>query len=317
VTTIEEKVAGKKGDSILLFGSKGTDPKRVKWHRVINSKAGFDYMMNCPKPKSSTKQRVEYYVQYLEHADDVIARDAFCELSDLPFETLRKFSRLFSKDKLEKWVLGDNVMRRSFYGSMLGICGDEQSARILKSKILEPNDEIRFGIDGLMVGFLLLTGEEGLQVLDEHKLKKTDIPYSEAYSAMQAIRFMWSEGDGLIKKNRLRQSMRILLDWHELCDLVLGDLGRWEDWAVQDRIVALYDKDKFNIPSIRRAIVRYLLRSAGEFDIEPVKDAANEPAHRKQARKYLAMIQKKDPETVKAARRFYLPDKPKQGSKPE
>ena len=122
-------------------------------------------------------------------------------------------------------------------------------------------DITALGVDGLMSGYLLLTGEKGLDLIDKTKLSNRDVPFSETYAAMQALRFMWRYAEGRIEKERLRQSMRILLDRPELTDLVIADLARWKDWSVQDRLMSIYGEDPYNIPSIKRAVVRYL-RSA-------------------------------------------------------
>ena len=70
---------------------------------------------------------------------------------------------------------------------------------------------------------------------------------------------MWSYADGRIAKPRLRQSMRILLDRPELADLVIADLARWKDWSIQDRLMTMYQDKAFNVPAIKRAVVRYML----------------------------------------------------------
>ncbi len=65
--------------------------------------------------------------------------------------------------------------------------------------------------------------------------------------------------------------------------------------------MALYDAEEYGIPSIKRAIVRYLLvASKGKGD-----DTAP-AATAEQARKYLAELKERDPKTVEQAERFYF-----------
>jgi len=126
------------------------------------------------------------------------------------------------------------------------------------------------------------------------------VPFSETYAAMQALRFMWTYGER-IDKERLRESMRILLDRPELADLVIADLARWEDWSIIDRLMSLYDAEEYGIPSIKRAIVRYMLVASKN---KPEEGAAAD--HVKKAQKYLDTLRKTDPKTVKQAERFFF-----------
>ena len=186
---------------------------------------------------------------------------------------------------------------------MTGLCGKEEDADYLKSRLLEPVEGFRLGIDGMMGGYLLLAGEKGLQVLEDAKLRNKTVPFSETYATMQALRFMWTYGDEHISKDRLRQSMRIILDRPELADLVIVDLGRWQDWSVSDRLMELYGAAGYDIPSTKRAIVRFYLTA----EASKPKDATESlPPHVVTAQKHLKTLRETDPDTVKAAEEFFF-----------
>jgi hypothetical protein len=241
------------------------------------------------------------------------------------------------------------------YGLLIGLCGNQNDSKVLEKKILEKTEDFRLGIDGLMSGYLLLTGDKGLAVLDEHKLKNRDVPFSETYAAMQALRFMWKYSEGRIEKSRLRASMRILLDRPELADLVIADLARWKDWEIQDRLMELYvlalasdsddkgddeadDKgnneaddraadlqkaleciaardpkmkvdvaEPFNVPSIKRAIIRYMLVSTKDVPDEATSGEDSViPEHATKGKKYVDVLRQLDPKTVAQAERFFF-----------
>ncbi len=181
---------------------------------------------------------------------------------------------------------------------MLGLCGKDDDALVLEKKIFEPTTEFRLGIDGIMGGYLLLTGEKGLALLEEKKLADKKVPFSETYSAMQALRFLWQYADGKFEPERLRQSMRLLLDRPELADLVIADLARWKDWTVQERLMAMYGKDDYDIPSIKRAVVRYMLACSKDM-MAAETDVTNATLH-------LADLEARDPKTVSDAKRFFF-----------
>ena len=310
--------SGKPGDLFLLLGTLGAG--KIEWGSPLEvTQAGYEYMKNSPKPDQPAAKRLEYFLSYLEHADRMIGDDAFGEFADASYADVVHLAKQMPREKLRTWLTANTVSpgRVGLYGMMLGLCGADEDAKLMERKILESTEEFRLGIDGVMGGYLLLTGEQGLTILDEKKLKDKKAAFSETYAAMQALRFMWQYGDNRIEQDRLRQSMRILLDRPELADLVIADLARMKDWSVQDRLISLYEVDAYNIPSIKRAIVRFTLAAAKDTGLKKVDPAAaggssaetpaeELPAHVIKAQKHLEELEQRDSKTFHEAKRFFV-----------
>ena len=260
--TVPRYRAGKKGDLFMLFGTKD---KEIDWSSPLEvTETTYQYIVQAPSPESPTTKRLEYFLKFLEYSDQLVSNDAYGEFANAPYEDIVKVKDKMDRAKIAKWITDKetSVTRMGLYGLLLGLCGNNDDAKMMESKIEEQTQDFRLGIDGLISGYLLLTGEPGLDTIDKNKLRDKKAPFSETYAAMQALRFMWTYGNGRVSKERLRQSMRELLDRPELADLVVADLARWEDWSVQDRLMKLYGQGDYDIPSVKRAIVRYLLTAA-------------------------------------------------------
>jgi hypothetical protein len=65
----------------------------------------------------------------------------------------------------------------------------------------------------------------------------------------------------------------------------------------------LYDHKDYDIPSIKRAIVRYLLVCSK--DTEDDKEQNPKAEYARLAKKHLGTLREKDPDTVKQAERFF------------
>jgi hypothetical protein len=248
-----------------------------------------------------TPKRLEYFVKFLESRDQLVSNDAFGEFANAPYEDIVQIKHKLDRAKIAKWVADPETskMRLALYGLLLGLCGNDDDARLLLTKINQPKTEFPLGLDGLISGYLVLAGEKGLDAIDQSKIKNKKAEFSETYAALQALRFMETHGNGHISMERLRQSLRELLDRPELADLVIRDLARWEDWSVQNRLMQLYDKEEYSLPMTKRAIVGYMLMAA-KTDAKP----DNLPASAKQARKHLDKLRQQDPKTVKEAERY-------------
>ena len=304
--TLPLYTAARPGDLFVLMGTRGTG---IEWTTPLEvSKDGFKYIAGAPAPDLPAEKRLSYFLKYLEHPDQLVANDAYGEFANAPYEDIVKLKDEMPREKIRQWVVSPdtNVARLGLYGLFIGLCGTEDDAKLIEKKITEPTQDFRLGIDGIMSGYLVLTGEKGLDLIEGAKLspgKDQKVPFSETYAAMQALRFMWTYGEDRIEKERLRQSMRLLLERPELADLVIADLARWQDWSVQDRLMELYGKDGYDIPSIKRAIVRYFLVASKE---DQKDQEGNEPKHVAQAKKHLEALRERDPKTVKEAERFFF-----------
>lgn len=326
--TVPRYRAAKPGTTFMLLGSRAAE---LEWGSPIEvSQAAFDYVKASPPVDVPARERLTYYLKYFESPDSFIANDAYAEFAKAPYQDIKPLADALPSEKLRKWIVDPNTpaTRLGLYGLLLGLSGTAEDAQVMKAKITEVDGEdFRLGIDGVMSGYLLITGDKGLKVIEDTKLapeylrdaegepvldekgQKRPVPFSETYAAMQSLRFMWTYGDGRIPAARLRQSMRILLDRPELADLVIADLARWKDWGVQDRLMDMYGAEEFDIPSIKRAIVRYMHYCAKDLpeDVSSGDASAELPPHVVEARSNLAVLEERDPKTVKEAIRFLLP----------
>jgi hypothetical protein len=298
--------AGKKGDLFLLMGTRAGKGNAVDWGSPTEiTEPAFNYVAQAPTPEVPTDKRLGYFVRFLEFPDPMVANDAYAEFANAPYKDIAAVAKLLPRDKIRKWMSSADTpqTRLGLYGLLLGLCGGKDDEKVLASKISEKTDNFRIGVDGMISGYLLLTGPQGLEKIDDWKFKDRTVPFSETYAAMMGLRFMWQYAGGRIPNERLMHSMRLLLDRPELADLVIADLARWNDWSIQDRLMAIYGKDDYKIPSIKRAIVRYMLAST---KAKPAGQQTAQVDFAQRGKKYLEELRQKDPKTVKEAERFFF-----------
>jgi hypothetical protein len=298
--------SGERNNQFLLTGTKVAN---FEWASPVTiSDRGIEYIVNAPGPNEPYSTRLAYFVQFLEHEEDLIADDAYGEFANAPYEDIARLGSKIPREKVRKWLADRETAatRLGLYGLLMGLAGDRQDAEIMWARISEPNREFRLGIDGIMSGYLLLTGEQGLTRLENAKLRpsKEDVSFSETYAAMQALRFMWKYEPGRISADRLRQSMRILLERPDLADLVIADLARWEDWESVDRLLLIYDDEDYGTPTIKRAIIRFLM-----VCVESASASGEEspPKYAVTARAALKRLEHEDPKIFRDAKRFFRP----------
>ncbi len=303
--TLPRHISGKPGDLLLVTRT----AEQAGWVRCTDSEithALLDYLANSPDHAQPPAARLKYFVNYLEHPDFLVAYDAWAEFRIANYRDIKAIATVLPREKLRVW-LSDPKLSRSRLGCcgmLLGLCGQTQDAELLEKIIFAKTKEFRVGADGLMVGYLTLTGEAGLKRLAEAKLEDPKQPFSEVFSAMCAMEMLWKYGDGAVPRPALQKAMRNLLGRTDVVDLVINALARWKDWENQGTIITLYDAPEFNIPAFKRAIIRYLLASAADGAKEPGQP---EPPHVAAAKKALDNLRQRDPKTVELVEKYCKP----------
>jgi hypothetical protein len=297
--------AAQPGDLFLLMGVQTTT---LEWMPPMEvTETGYQYILQAPSREAGTTERLKYFARFLEYPDPLIAQDAWSEFANAPYEDIVPVAGELDPEKVREWVLSDetNPMRLGLYGLLLGLCGDPEDAPAIREKILAKADTLRLGIDGVMAGYLLLTGVEGLEVIEQEKLVNPEAPFSETYAALQALRFMLNYVPDRIPRDRLAESLRQMLDRPELADLIISDLARWGDWTVVDRLYSMYDSEGFSEPAIKRAIIRYFLLAQHSGN-KAVSEGETMPEYAEKATQYLDTITAQDPQTVENAKRYFM-----------
>lgn len=304
--TLSQHQPGNAGELFLVFGKQREDA--IEWTEVQRITAEcLRYISSAPSPTDEKRVRLAYYMGYLEHPQQAIAIDAYSEFANASYEDVAALRKLMPREKLREWLASeeenpDREMRVGLYGLMLGLCGQESDAEFLRQEICN-SKESRLGLNGLIAGYLVLTGESGLDIITSQILLNPDAEFSQRFAVMEALRFLWSYEQNEISKTELISSMRLMLKEPMLTSLAVTDLARWKDWESVDQISALYGQSGYDDITTKRAIVRYLLLASAA---ETEEATATKDSHK--VTDMIARIREREPAVVASAERYLLLD---------
>jgi hypothetical protein len=298
----------------------------IEWTTPLPlSATALEYVQQLPSVPTSGGERLEFFQKYLENADPLLAQDAYDEFARAPYTALHDLKPHMHREQLVEWIQSPDVnpSRRRLYLTMLGVSGDERDLPMLESMIksdyskkkpvleqmvalgnslggpfaldmwtemvdLEERQK-KLGLDAAIGCYLVLRGPDGLDLIDERFLKNPKVEYTHAYMTIMALRIIGEETHA-VPKERLLESMRLLLDNPEFAEQVIPDLARWEDWSVMDKLVDMYKKGDEK-SYVRPPVVTYLtVASEQPGDVGTRAKAA------------LEELERLDPEGVKKAR---------------
>ncbi len=294
-------VPGNARGLFLLLGEPGEEPpaeddsnsplkpRPLRWQATPIEEAGFAYLAKLPSARQPAAERLRYAARFLEHADPLVAAEAYLEFGHAPYDEVRQVADAFSQEKLRRWLVDSGVPgdRKGFYALALGLAQApaerKANAALLSKLIAAPADDFRAGFDGVLAASLLLSDKQGLAEIEKRILANPKSRDGDVRHALSALRFYHDYGRE-IPPERLAEALHPLLDRPEFAAPAVVDLARWQDWSQIGRIAGLYQKPKFDTPAVHEAVVGYLLVCP-----EPAAVAA------------LAELRARDPEGVAAA----------------
>jgi len=296
----KEKLAGQKqieslyygegriGRQFLILGTE--DSGEMMWSTpTLLTKHGIEYLKNVISLPEKGNERYKFFQEYLEHEDEMLARDAYDEFANAPYSALFELKPDMNHDQLVKWLQDPDLAanRRRLYFTMLGVCGGDDDLNMLESMLKSDDRKAKAGLDALIGCYLTLAGADGLSLVEKQFIDNKESEYADTYAAIMAIRFHGTETD-VIEKEKLLKTLHKMLDRPALADLVIADFARWEDWSVVDKLVHLFKTADEDTSWVRVPVIRYLM-------------ACPKP----EAKEYLIELEKIDPDAMKRAQTFF------------
>ena len=278
-----------------LFLGKPTESEKGKtlsWTEIIEvNDTVLKYIREAPGPKQS--DRLKYFERFLEHPELTIANDAYGEFANSKYEDIRPLAKQMSPVKLRAWLENSKTPENRFglFGMLLGMCGSETDAAVLEKWVMQKEDKVTMGVDGMAYGYLLIRGEAGLEKFEREILHNPRVPAGVIMDRMLAIRCLWTYGEGRIARERLCQSLHPLLERPELAHSAITDLARWKDWRVQEQVLSLDGTPTFTRRTQRLDIVKYLRESVKDVPA----NASEIPEHAVAAMQHLECLRQSDP----------------------
>lgn len=272
--------AALKPGALALLLARRSDAKgesSLRWSEISLNETSYAYAARAPSSRRAAKERLPFFLPYLEHPEALLAEDAYQEFGHARFDEVAEIAEKLPQASFRKWLVDDRVPqeRKGFYGVALGLSPRakerRENAEFLRTLIDRPASDFRAGFDGLLGGYLLAGGEEALERIDRKYLAEPDAPAGDVLHAMTALRF-YHEYGRTIPPERLAQSLRHLLSRRQFAAAAIVDLARWQAWDATADVIRLSQSEEINDAPTRRAAIGFLLLSP------------TEPARRERAR---------------------------------
>jgi len=212
---------------------------------------------------SQRAERLTYFFNYLQDTDPSVSEDAFKEWANSSnLEVGLASARLGEKERkqLRQWLFDPKTPseRLALYAFLLGACGTEEDAKLLRNLILKPEPRIARAIDGLLSGYIMLQPEDGW-ALTKSIIKDENRGFIERHGVFRLMRFYYGFQPKETKPLIL-ECLGLLLESDTFMDIAVDQLRQWKIWDHTKAILSKYGTEKAAAPISKRAIVRYALQ---------------------------------------------------------
>jgi len=215
-------------------------------------------------------KKLSFYFDYLENSDTEISNDAYKEFGNAGYKEFADAAKSFSREKVLGWLnnSGTANFKMGLYASILGHCGKNEDAAVLRKMLDDPEKQTASGIDGVFAAYIMLDKVKGWEYLSSI-LTNPKKEFLFRYAALRAIRFFLEFMPDLLPKKQLVDGIMTLLEQEDIADLAIEDLRKWQIWDQADKVLALQEKDSYKkIPIVRKAMLRYALSCKGNKAVD-------------------------------------------------
>jgi hypothetical protein len=275
---------------------------KIDPYRGVAVKADCDiagYVEGALKVKDKKPgERLAFFFKYLENPEVEISLDAFREFANADYKDYKEMAKDLSADTLAKWLKDPNTsaIRYGLYASLLGHCGKDEHAKLLREMLDDPEKKLVTGTDGILAGYVLLKPKDGWEYV-RGVLKDDKKEFTQRYAALRAVRFFHDFRPDVISHADQVSAAALLLEQSDIADLAIEDLRKWGCWDRTEQVLGLYDKKSHDVPIIRRSILRFALCAR---DVSADGSVNPDKPHPKAAA-FVAELRKKDKEMVESA----------------
>ncbi len=224
----------------------------------VKSAALVDYVKGAVAldPKDSTKALL-YFFEHLDSTDPQVATDAYIEFAKASDQEIGQVAKKLSPDKLRRIMQDPQTpgVRLGLYAFLLGACGGDREADLLRSMIEKPNERTKEGLSGLLAGYIELKPRAGWE-LAQTILRDGQRPFLERNAALGTLRFYHGWKPDESRRDVIR-SISEVLGQGDIADIAVEDLRRWKMWDLTSDVLAQYGKKSHDAPLVRRTLIRY------------------------------------------------------------
>lgn len=239
--------------------SAGEGPPQPYWGKEIANPAVLEFVADLQRQRSDPAKMLVHAAKNFDHADPIIADEAFMVFAKADDKLIAQSAKKLDPKKLRKLVKDPDLEpeRLSMFAYLLGACGNDDDAELLRSLLKNPQPRHYKSFEGILAGYITMRPKEGWAFVQE-TLKNTKQSFMLRYAALRTMRFFYNAKPQDTGPQVL-QGLGLAITQFDLADIAIQDLCKWKRWEHTKLIVSCWDKSSHQSAIVKQSIVRYAL----------------------------------------------------------
>ena len=207
------------------------------------------------------RQRLEFFLPYLDFMDITIAQGAEQEFSQAPYRAIAALKPLIKRERILKRLQNSSytAQRLQITLTLLAVSSESEDAALLEPMIDSFWQQSKTeSLGTLLATYLELKGPDGLALIEQRYLQDRYRTIAEIRAALRALRFHLNEDTTNIPPEAALASMHILLERPQLMPLVIPDFIEHRDWRGLPQILHAFRTDAETSIWLRQSVLDYL-----------------------------------------------------------
>lgn len=263
------------------------------WGKEIAAPGVLNFVAELQRYRNDRGNMLLLAAKHFDDADQAIADEAFMVFAKADDKLIAGHAKKLDPTNLRKLIKAGELEpeRLSMFAYLLGACGKDDDADLLRSILKNPQPRDYKAFEGIMAGYLTIRPREGWAFLHE-TLKSDKQSFLLRYAALRTMRFFYN-ANSAENWPRVSPNLALAIVQPDLSDIAIQDLLKWKRWEHTKLIVSCWDRPSHRSAIVKQSIVRYAI-------------ACPQP----EARVLLDRARRQDPELVRdleAESRLILP----------
>ncbi len=259
-------------ETVLLLQSPGSiswlnagvvPVERLDWLRRLTALRPSNFMTSSDP---GWRERVQLFVQDLEHPIPLLAQTAYDEIAVAPYTVMRTLQPALEAAKLAQWLARTELAgRRSLYNLLWGFAGNAETAVALEQSIQALGKSLsKADLSSMLAALLELRGTNAVQWIENNYFQSAERSDVELQAAILALAVHGND-EKKISRERVVQAFSVLVQSKpSRAGFVASDLGNWGRWDFVAPYTEILQSGQQQSFASRYAMVLYLMRSPSE-----------------------------------------------------
>jgi hypothetical protein len=248
----------KKPPKYVMFFGPAKQSQQPYWGREIANPAVLEFVAELHRYRDNPGERLLRAAQRFDHADPLVADEAFMIFAKADDKLIAQIAHKLDPKGLRKLVKDPDLdpERISMFAYLLGACGTDKDAELLRSLLKSPAAREYKAFEGILAGYIAMRPKEGWAFAID-TLKNDKQSFMPRYGTMRTMRFYYNAKQADAKE--VMHGLSVALDHADIADIAMEDLRKWQRWDHTAQVLACWDKKSHHSEITRQSIVRYAL----------------------------------------------------------